>query len=92
MATRDYKRTATWTARALTYFLYAWAVINEFILILGFTLVLFGANPNSGFTQWAYRNLDRVMEPFRGMFTPIPLGTATGDVQPTLDTSILSRC
>ena len=87
--TRDFKRTATWTARALTYFAYAWAVINEFILIIGFTLLLFGANPDAGFTQWAYRNLDRVMEPFRGIFTAVPVGTGAGDVQPVLDTSIL---
>ncbi len=87
--TRDPKRTAVWIARALTYFAYAWAVINEFILIIGFTLLLFGANPDAGFTQWAYRNLDRVMEPFRGIFTAVPVGTGSGDVQPVLDTSIL---
>ncbi len=89
MPDRDFKRTATWTARALTYFAYAWVVINEIILIIGFTLLLFGANPDAGFTQWAYRNLDRVMEPFRGMFTPVPVGSTAGDVQPVLDTSIL---
>ena len=89
MVTTDTKRTVAWTARALTYFLYAIVVINEIILILGFTLKLFGANPSSGFTQWAYRNLDRVMEPFRGIFTAVPIGTGTTDVQPILDTSIL---
>ena len=91
MATTDTKRTVAWTARALTYFLYAIVVINEIILILGFTLKLFGANPDSGFTQWAYRNLDRVMQPFRGIFTEVPIGAGTTDVQPVLDTSILFR-
>ena len=88
MATTDTKRTVAWVARALTYFLYAIVVINEIILILGFTLKLFGANPDAGFTQWAYRNLDRVMEPFRGIFNSVPIGAGT-DVQPVLDTSIL---
>jgi YGGT family len=89
MATRDFHRSATWTARALTYFVYAIVVINEIILVLGFTLLLFGANPTASFTQWAYRNLDRVMAPFRGIFTPIQIGAGGADVQPVLDTSIL---
>ena len=61
----------------------------EVILLIGFFLLLFGANPTAGFTQWAYRNLDRVMDPFRGIFSPIELGTTGNDVQATFDTSVL---
>ena len=51
--------------------------------------LLFGANPTAGFTQWAYRNLDRVMAPFRGIFAPIELGTTSADVDAVFDTSVL---
>ena len=64
-------------------------VVVEIILIIGFFLLLFGANPSAGFTQWAYRNLDRVMEPFRGIFTPIQLGTTSGNVEAVFETSVL---
>jgi hypothetical protein len=50
---------------------------------------LFGANPSAGFTQWVYRNLDRVMSPFRGIFTPIELGVTGSDVPSIFETSVL---
>jgi hypothetical protein len=75
--------------RVITYLIYAYVVFVEIILIIGFFLLLFGANPSAGFTQWAYRNLDRVMEPFRGIFTPIQLGTTSGNVEAVFDTSVL---
>ncbi len=75
--------------RVVTYLIYVYVVVVEIILIIGFFLLLFGANPSAGFTQWAYRNLDRVMEPFRGIFTPIQLGTTSGNVDAVLDTSVL---
>jgi hypothetical protein len=75
--------------RVITYLIYAYVVFVEIILIIGFFLLLFGANPSAGFTQWAYRNLERVMEPFRGIFTPIHLGTTSGDVKAVFDTSVL---
>ena len=75
--------------RVITYLIYVYVVFVEIILIIGFFLLLFGANPSAGFTQWAYRNLDRVMEPFRGIFTPIQLGTTSGNVNAVLDTSVL---
>jgi hypothetical protein len=53
------------------------------------SVVVFGANPSAGFTQWAYGNLDRVMEPFRGIFTPIRLGTTSGNVDAVFDTSVV---
>ena len=52
--------------------------------MLGFFLLLFGANPEAGFAEWVYRSLDRVMAPFRGIFESIEL---TGNS--VLDTSVL---
>jgi hypothetical protein len=75
--------------RVVTYLIYVYVVVVEIILIIGFFLLLFGANPSAGFTQWAYRNLDRVMEPFRGIFTPIQLGTTSGNVEAVFETSVL---
>lgn len=75
--------------RVITYLIYFYLVVVEIILIIGFFLLLFGANPSAGFTQWAYRNLDRVMEPFRGIFMPIQLGTTSGNVEAVFDTSVL---
>lgn len=83
------QRGVLWLARALTYFVYAYLLIVEIILVMGFFLKLFGANPSSGFVEWAYRNLDRAMEPFRGIFAPIELGTAGNNVEATLETSII---
>lgn len=76
------RKAVVWITRAISYLLYFYIIAVEIILILGFFLLLFGANPSAEFTQWAYRNLDRVMEPFRGIFTPIELGTTSGDDHP----------
>jgi hypothetical protein len=75
--------------RAISYLLYFYIIAVEIILLIGFFLLLFGANPSAEFTQWAYRNLDRVMEPFRGIFTPIELGTTAGNVEAIFETSVL---
>jgi hypothetical protein len=76
-------------ARAISYLVYAYLVVVEIILLLGFVLLLFGANPSAGFTEWVYRNLDRVMSPFRGIFTPIELGAGGSDVPSIFETSVL---
>jgi hypothetical protein len=78
-----------WVARAVSYLVYFYLIVVEIILLIGFFLLLFGANPSAGFTRWAYRNLDRVMDPFRGIFSPIDLGTTGNDVPATFDTSVL---
>lgn len=83
------RKIAVWLARGISYLVYAYFVAVEIVLLLGFFLLLFGANPSAGFTQWVYRNLDRVMEPFRGIFTPIELGTTNGNVESILETSVL---
>jgi uncharacterized protein YggT (Ycf19 family) len=71
-------------ARALTYLVYAFVVVALVILLLGFFLKLFGANPAAPFAEWVYRGLRRVMAPFRGLFEPIPL-----DGRSVLDVSML---
>lgn len=76
-------------ARALSYLVYAYVVFVEIILAFGFFFLLFGANQSSSFVEWVYRSLDRAMAPFRGMFTPVELGTTQGNVASVFDTSIL---
>ncbi len=75
--------------RAIGYLVYAYLVVVEIILLMGFLLLLFGANPSAGFTEWVYRNLDRVMSPFRGIFTPIDLGVSGSDVPAVFETSVM---
>ena len=55
-------------AKALVVVVYAVVVVTFFILALGFFLRLVGASPEAPFVEWAYRNTDRAMQPFRGMF------------------------
>ena len=71
-------------ARALTYLVYAFVIVALIILLLGFFLQLFGANPDAPFAEWLYRGLRRVMAPFRGLFEPVAL-----DGRSVLDVSIL---
>jgi hypothetical protein len=87
--TTQSRRSAVWLARAVTYFVYAYVVVVEIILGMGFFLLLFGANPSASFVEWIYRSLARAMEPFRGMFTPVDLGTTGNDVVSVFDASIL---
>ena len=83
------RKGVVYVARVITYLIYFYLIVVEIILVIGFFLLLFGANPSAGFTEWAYRNLDRVMEPFRGIFTPVQLGTTSGNVNAVFDTSVL---
>lgn len=71
-------------ARALTSLVYAFVIVALVLLVLGFILKLFGANPDASFAEWLYRSLRRVMAPFRGLFEPVPL-----DGRSVLDVSIL---
>jgi len=87
---RSTGRIAAMAARFIGYLAYVYIIFVEIILFLGFFLLLFGANPSSGFVEWAYRNLDRAMKPFRGIFTPIELGTTNGNqIESVFDTSVL---
>ena len=84
MADHDAKTTTVIIARAVTWVVYAFVLVSELLLIQGFILRLLGADPSSGYVEWAYRSLDRVMSPFRGIFEPVEIA---GDS--VLDTSIL---
>lgn len=87
---RSTGRITAMVARFIGYLAYAYIIFVEIILTIGFFLLLLGANPSSSFVQWAYRNLDRAMKPFRGIFTPIELGTTSGNqVESIFDTSVL---
>lgn len=83
------RRATQWVSHALAWLLHAYILLLEIILFLGFILLLFGANPTNSFVEWAYRNLDRAMKPFRGIFEPIELGTTGNDVAAVVDTSVL---
>jgi len=81
------KPTHLWLLRAmkgLVVFIYAVVLIDLVMLLLGFFLRLFGASTDAEFTRWVYRSVDRIMEPFRGMFP-----TVEGDGQSVLDVSLL---
>lgn len=71
-------------AKALVVFIYAFVLLNLVMLTLGFFLRLFGASTDAAFTRWVYRSVDRIMEPFRGMFP----SHAVSD-QSVLDVSLL---
>ncbi len=43
-------------------------MITFVMLSLGFFLHLVGASPEASFVDWVYRNTERAMQPFRGMF------------------------
>jgi uncharacterized protein YggT (Ycf19 family) len=71
-------------AKGIVVFVYAVVVVCLVMLILGFFLRLFGASTDAEFTRWVYRNVDRIMEPFRGMFPSKQVGD-----QSVLDVSLL---
>jgi uncharacterized protein YggT (Ycf19 family) len=57
-------------ARAVTYLVYAFAIIAIVFLGLGFFLLLFGANTTVPFVQFVYNIAGEFLEPFRGIFPP----------------------
>lgn len=71
-------------ARVLVWFIYAVVVVALVLLTLAFFLRLFGASTEAEFTQWVYRSVSRIMEPFRGMFPSQEL-----DGESVLDFSLL---
>jgi uncharacterized protein YggT (Ycf19 family) len=55
-------------ARVVVWVIYLFVMAALILLTVAFFLRLFGANPAAGFTEWVYRSVDRIMEPFRGIF------------------------
>ena len=84
-----FERTMAVIGRLMTWVVYAYVIVVEIILFLGFLLLLLGANPSSGFVEWVYRSVDRAMRPFRGIFEPIELGVTGNDVPSIFESSIV---
>jgi uncharacterized protein YggT (Ycf19 family) len=61
-------------AKVVVVFVYAVVTLNLVLLALGFVLRLFGASTSAAFTEWVYRTVARIMEPFRGMFPSQEVG------------------
>lgn len=85
MSLTDSKLTVTTMAKVVSSIGYVFVLVAEAILAIGFLLRLLGANPTAPFTEWSYRNLDRVMAPFRGIFEEVRLDASDS----VLDVSIL---
>jgi len=83
------RRAALWLTRGVSYLVYAYLMVVEIILFLGFLLLLLGANQSSSFVEWIYRSMDRAMRPFRGIFEPIQIGTTQADVPSVFETSVV---
>lgn len=71
-------------ARWFGWFVWAYFTFVLIILSLSFFMLLFNANPDSGFVAWVYRSSDRAMEPFRGIFPTETAGNGS-----VIDFSIL---
>lgn len=55
-------------AKILIVIVYVVVLMTFTILSLGFLLHLAGASSDATFVEWVYRNTERAMQPFRGMF------------------------
>lgn len=56
--------------RALIYLVYFFAVTAIVFLVLGFFLLLFGANSDTAFVRFVYNIAIEFLQPFRGIFPP----------------------
>jgi uncharacterized protein YggT (Ycf19 family) len=73
----NFQLTFTRIARLIVYFVYLVVVAVLILLVLGFFFRLAGASDDASFVEWVYRNVERAMEPFRGMFPEEQLGDGT---------------
>ncbi|HEY4963275.1 MAG TPA: hypothetical protein VIH90_01080 [Candidatus Saccharimonadales bacterium] len=55
-------------ARLLTVLVYLFFIIATVFLVIGFFLLLFGANPNTPFVKFVYHFAALFLQPFRGIF------------------------
>ena len=79
--------TITWmlrTATVLVFIVYLVALVTFVMLTLAFVLLLSGASSDASFVDWVYRNTERAMDPFRGMYP-----THRGDGRSVFDASLL---
>jgi uncharacterized protein YggT (Ycf19 family) len=70
----DSKLTFLKIARVLTWLVYGYAVLAAVFLMLGFVLLLFGANADAGFVQFVYHISARFLQPFREIFPGQQIG------------------
>lgn len=57
-------------SRALVYVVYFFAITAIVFLVIGFVLLLFGANTTSSFVRFVYDIAAEFLQPFRGIFPP----------------------
>lgn len=60
-------------AKVLTYLVYAYAIIAIVFLVLGFVLLLFGANASTPFVKFVYNIAAEFLQPFRDIFPGKPI-------------------
>jgi uncharacterized protein YggT (Ycf19 family) len=79
MATKPTDGTLTFikVARALTYLVYGFTIIAIVFLVIGFVLLLFGANTTVPFVQFIYNGAVHFLAPFRGIFPPVKLNDSS---------------
>ena len=76
--------------RVIAMLVFAYVMVVELILLIGFLCLLFGIEPASWFVDVVYRSVDRTMQPFRALFTAIEFGTgSTEEVTPRIESSIV---
>jgi uncharacterized protein YggT (Ycf19 family) len=55
-------------AKLLTLLIYLFFIVATLFLIIGFFLLLFGANPDTPFVKFVYHFAALFLQPFRGIF------------------------
>jgi uncharacterized protein YggT (Ycf19 family) len=58
-------------SRALSWLVYAFAIVAIVFLATAFFLELFNANESTPFVEWVDRATRRLMQPFRGIFPAV---------------------
>ena len=60
--------------RVFSWLLYAWVIVGIVALSMRVFLILFGANPEAGFSALVLRVAEPYLQPFRDIFPPRPAG------------------
>ena len=64
-----------WVTRTVAGLINFFLALVEIFLGLRVILRLFAANPHNGFVQWIYDSSTTLMDPFRGIFHSLVIGT-----------------